>query len=82
MAGNTIRIGPCSISEQGIKFETKGLFFTNTQFVPWQRVRLDVENGDLIVSDAATPKVRTEMSLRMIDNAPVLRFLAHLRTPD
>ena len=81
-AGNIIQIGPCNITERGVQFETKGWVFSDTQFVPWQRVHLDVENGDLIVSDAASPKVRTEMSLRMIDNAPVLRFLAHLRTPD
>jgi tetratricopeptide (TPR) repeat protein len=81
-AGNVIQIGPCSITEQGMQFETKGWVFSDTQFVPWQRVRLEVENGELIVSDAATPKVRTQISLRLIDNAPVLRFLAHLRTPD
>ena len=81
-SGNIIQIGPCSISEKGVQFETKGWIFSETQFVPWNRVRLDVDNGELIVSDAAATKVRTQMSLRLIDNAPVLQFLALLKTPD
>ncbi len=81
-AGHTVQIGLCSITEQGVRFETKGLIFSNTHFVPWRRIRLDVENGDLIVSDAASRKARVAMSLRLVDNAPVIRFLAHLRNPD
>jgi hypothetical protein len=81
-SGNIIQIGPCTISEKGVQFETKGWIFSETQFVPWSRVRLDVDNGELIISDTAATKVRTQMSLRLIDNAPVLHFLAHLKTPD
>ncbi len=81
-AGHSIQIGTCKVNGLGIQFETKGWGFTSTQFVPWQRVHFDVENGDLIVSDRASPKIKTAMSLRLIDNAPVLRFLVHLKTPE
>lgn len=80
--GHTVQIGPCSVSERGVQFETKGWIFSDKHFIPWQQVKLDVENGELVVSDSTSRKARVQMSLRSIGNAPVLHFLAHLRNPN
>ncbi|RON13056.1 tetratricopeptide repeat protein [Pseudomonas frederiksbergensis] len=76
-AGLTLHIGPCKVSSQGIKFETSGWIFTTPHLVPWRRVRVTIENGDVIVSDEQSRKVRISLSLREVDNAPMLSFLAN-----
>lgn len=79
-AGERIPIGPCTVAESGVQFETKGWIFASSHFIPWSRVHVAVANGELMVSDIASPKAKTTMSVRETDNAMVLRFLAHSRS--
>ena len=78
-SGQTIRIGPCEVSSSGVKFQTNGWIFTDTQFVPWNRVRVTIENGEVILSDAQSTKVKTSFPLRETDNAILLHFLVNVR---
>jgi hypothetical protein len=78
-AGKAVRIGPCSVTESGVSFETKGWFSNNQNTVPWKRLGVDLANGDLTVFDKTSPKTRTSMTLRTTDNATVLRILAQVR---
>jgi hypothetical protein len=78
-AGKPVGIGPCSVTESGVSFQTKGWFTKNQNTVPWGRLGIDIANGDLIVFDKASPKTKTSMTLRTTDNAAVLRFLAQVR---
>jgi hypothetical protein len=74
-AGERIVIGPCTLTSIGIGFRTKGWFSTNDNFVPWATVRTAVENGEIVVSDARSPKTRISYPLRDTDNASVLPYL-------
>jgi len=77
-----VRIGTCSITLDGLSFETAGWFSNKANVIPWHRARQTVENGDLIVFDAAALKTRTSMDLRNTENAMVLRYLVRSRNPD
>jgi tetratricopeptide (TPR) repeat protein len=79
-SGNIIQIGQCSISEGGVQFETKKWMFTNVKFLPWDRVSIKLNNGTLVISDLIEPKISTQMSLRTIDNAPLLQILFFYKT--
>jgi hypothetical protein len=78
-AGQPLSVGPCKVFSHGIEFETKGWILTDSHSVPWRRVRVSIENGNMIVSDAASHKARISFPLRETDNALVLRFLADIR---
>jgi tetratricopeptide (TPR) repeat protein len=78
-AGKPVRIGPCSVTESGITFQTKGWFSNNENTVPWVRLGINIVNGDLTVFDKASEKTKTSMTLRTTDNATVLHFLAQVR---
>jgi hypothetical protein len=62
-AGHTVQIGPCSVSEGGVQFETKGWLFAKKHFVSWKRLSFDVENDHLVLLYPNTG-VRKQISLR------------------
>jgi hypothetical protein len=72
---NTVKIGHCSITKAGIEFDTKGWLFSKSNFIPWSRVEFNIENGDLVVKDKFSTKIKTALSLREVDNAFILQFL-------
>ena len=75
--GLSVRIGPCKLTRTGIAYETKGWFSNSACFVPWQRVRISIENGDVIVSDAQSRKSVITFPFLATKNAPVLNYLAN-----
>lgn len=77
--GGSINIGPCKVTRFGVHYEVKGWIFTDEHFVPWSRVRVSVENGDLYIVDLNYSKKRVSFSLRDTDNAPLLRVLANMK---
>jgi tetratricopeptide (TPR) repeat protein len=79
-AGQSVRIGPCTLSSSGIGFETKGWIFTDSHLVPWHRARATMENGDIIVSDVSNHKAKAALSARDVPNAVVLRLLVDLKS--
>jgi len=78
-AGYPLQIGPCKVTNGGVEFDVKGWVFTDRHTVPWHRVRVSLESGDVIVQDAQAPKTKISFSLRDTDNAPILQYLANTR---
>ena len=75
--GHTLRVGPCKVTRSGVEFDVKGWIFSDTHLVPWNRVRVDLDNGEMVVKDVHSSKIKVTFSLRDTDNAPVLRVLVN-----
>ncbi|KAB0265539.1 tetratricopeptide repeat protein [Microvirga brassicacearum] len=80
--GSSVKIGPCTLSSQGVAFETKGWISSKTHLVPWERVRCAVKDGIVTMSDSHAAKVKIDMALRDTDNAPLLTFLSRAMGQD
>lgn len=78
-SGFSIQIGPCKVDRQGVRYEVKGWIFSDEHFVPWYRVRVSMDNGELSVFDASDPKKRVSFSVRDTDNAHLMRILANMK---
>lgn len=78
-AGRTITVGPCTISAQGLHFESKGWIFTDSHMVPWRRIRQSMDNGEITVRDIQVSKAKVTFPLRDTDNAPLLRALINIK---
>lgn len=78
-SGRSFTIGTCSVRDSGVHFEVKGWVFSKQQFVPWNRLEVSIENGEVVVSDATSQKTRTTFSLRDTANAPLLSILARIK---
>ncbi len=79
-SGNAIQLGGCKLTSRGIEFQTKGWVFSDDHFIPWDRVRISTENGEVIVQDAHSSKAKIALPLRETDNAPVLRYMAYMKS--
>lgn len=77
--GQSILIGPCTVRSADVSFEVKGWLFSKQHSVPWDRLDVSIENGEVIVSDATSRKIKTTFSLRDTANAPLLPILAHIK---
>lgn len=75
-AGHTMHIGACPLDKDGVKITTKGWFSNKVHAVPWARLGVTIENGNIVASDTRDRNVRVEMPLRGTDNAAVLQFMA------
>ena len=73
--GNTVLIGPCTLSQQGISFQTQGFLFKKDRFVPWADVSTEIRNGQVVVSSKSQHGVTTSASMKDTDNAVLLPFL-------
>lgn len=77
-SGDPVHIGPCRLTKEGVIYGVKGWIFTSDHFVPWNKLRVLVENGDLILADENEPKKQVSLSLRYTDNALLLRVFAKM----
>ena len=77
--GLSTLIGPCKLVEGGIIFETKGWIFASDHFVPWNRVLINLENGQVIVHDSRDHSKKIDFPLRETENAPLLPILADIK---
>ncbi|GAW87563.1 superkiller protein 3 [Bathymodiolus platifrons methanotrophic gill symbiont] len=73
--GGSINIGHCRLTAQGIHFESKGLIFSKPQFIPWIQATFYFRDGELVVWNSHSKKVKTHLSLRDVDNAFTLKIL-------
>ena len=69
----SVDIGGCSLSYKGVTYSTG--FFGGSHFVNWKDVKMDVDNGELIVRDSINIKKKISFSLRNTDNAFVLYII-------
>jgi len=77
-AGREVKIGPCSLAKNAVKFEYSGWFSSKQMTIPWSRVETDMSNGVLSVYDRENPKTRAKMEIRDTENAVILQFLVHI----
>jgi tetratricopeptide (TPR) repeat protein len=77
--GHVLHVGKCLVSDNGLEFETTGWIFTKKHTVPWNRGRASVENGDLVVFDAAVSAAKITLPMQQTDNAAVLQYLIRTR---
>jgi tetratricopeptide (TPR) repeat protein len=77
-SGNAVTIGSCTVSQQGIGFQTQGIIFKKDRFVPWSDVATEICNGQVMVSSKSQHGVATSVSMRDVDNAVLLPFLRAL----
>lgn len=74
-AGNTIQIGSCGLSRQGVSFQTQGIIFKKVRFVPWSDLETEIRNGQMVVSSKSQSGVATSVSMKGADNAVLLPFI-------
>ena len=74
-SGNTVLIGPCTLSQQGISFQTQGFLFKKDRFVSWADVSTEIRNGQVVVSSKSQQGVTISASMKDTDNAVLLPFL-------
>lgn len=78
MGGKTLAIGPINITQSGVSFESKWLFFSSHNNVPWIFVDVIIDNGMAIVINKSTGKKSVPISLRDVPNAVLLPIIPKL----
>jgi tetratricopeptide (TPR) repeat protein len=73
--GEIISIGGVQISKDGVIFSVNGWIWSKSHMCPWSRVRADLSNGELVLSDPGNSKAKTSMPLRDTNNAFVLYMM-------
>lgn len=81
-ASERVGIGPVITHRTGIEFQVAGWFFRKNVSVPWDFVRMEVHNGELIVFDRRAPKSRVVLPLATTDNALTLHFFGIINQRD
>lgn len=74
--GKRVQIGIVTITHEGVEFVVKRWLISKTVVCPWSRLKSDIYNGDIVISDPAEPKANASLSLYETDNALVLHFIA------
>ncbi len=74
-SNQTIRIGSAPVSKAGITFTIDGWFSNKQELCPWHRLRSEIENGEVIITDSANSKAKIALPLAAIDNAIALHLL-------
>ena len=73
--GQSVKIGGCTLTSNGIQFETTGWFSSKTHILPWSNVSAGVLNGEVVVSERSTPKNKIILPLLLTDNALAIAAL-------
>jgi tetratricopeptide (TPR) repeat protein len=77
--GRSVQVGEAVVNAQGVTFTIKGWFSDKTEVCPWRRVKVELENGDVILTDATNSKAKITLPAAQVDNAFPLFFLAKSR---
>jgi hypothetical protein len=73
-AGQTVVVGPCTLSSAGVAFRT-GLIFQKDHLLPWQDVDTQMGSGHISVSSRTNRNAQVPMAARDTDNAVILPIL-------
>ena len=75
-AGQQVVIGPCTLTRQGIAFQTQGFIFKKDRLVPWREVASDIRNGQIVIWSTTQPGgVSIAVSPRNAENAVLLPLI-------
>lgn len=75
VSNQTIRIGSAPVSKAGITFTIDGWFSNRQEVCPWHRLRSEIDNGDVVITDSANSKAKIALTLAAVDNAIALHLL-------
>jgi hypothetical protein len=73
--GDTVVIGPCTLTQQGIGFKTRGWVFEEDCFVGWRDVITETRNGQMIISSKTQHEIAVSLALIDTDNAVLMPIL-------
>jgi hypothetical protein len=74
-SGNTVLIEHCTLSRQGISFQTQGFIFKKERFIPWPDASTETRNGQVVISSKSQPGMTVSASMKDADNAVLLPLL-------
>src|SRR5262249_22665937 len=64
-----VQMGSLLLAKDGVMFTTQGWFTSSTILCPWSRVKTEIKNGELVVSDPENSKAIARLALHEVDNA-------------
>ena len=73
--GGLLVIGSCTLSAQGVAFQTPGFLFAKQRFLPWADVSVELTRGEMVVSSRSSPSVKTAVAIKENDNAVLLPII-------
>ena len=73
--GGAIMIGGCRVTKANIQFETKGWFSSKSHSVPWNKLKVDLSNGELILCSIDNYSEKVSMPLMTTPNSFILYLL-------
>ena len=73
-SGQLVVIGPCTLTRQGIAFQSQGLIKKH-RFFGWRDVKTETRNGQVVVSSNADSGITIAVSMRDTENAVLLPIL-------
>lgn len=76
-ASNGVPMGDVVVFESGVRFSVQGFIFKKDHFAPWAALKTHMANGDVVIKDVTNPKVFARLPIATVDNALLLRTLAH-----
>ena len=71
----TTRYGAVVADSYGIKFTIPGWFGEKQEHCPWRRLRSEIDNGEVVITDSANPKAKVSLPLPNVDNAFILHMI-------
>ena len=76
-AGEQVVIGPCTLTDDGIAFQTQGLI-PKHRFVEWCDVTTEIRNGQVVVFSETDRAISISISMRDTENAVLLPILSRM----
>jgi tetratricopeptide (TPR) repeat protein len=70
--GSAIMIGGCRLTKANVQFETKGWFTSKSHSVPWNKLKVDLSNGELILRSIDNYSEKVSMPLMTTPNSFIL----------
>lgn len=77
-AGQTVVIGPCTLTREGIAFQTSGLIFKKNRFIAWRDVATDTRNGQVFFASKVQNRIGIAVCMRDTDNAVLLPVVSDM----
>jgi tetratricopeptide (TPR) repeat protein len=72
----SVYIGGIPVTKQGVTLKVSGWFTEKEEFFSWTNLKVEVINGDLVISSRNNSKAAASLSLVEVDNAWVLLMIA------
>ena len=74
--GGTVAIGPLKCNKDGVVLNVIGLLGHKDILCPWSRLKTDIYNGSITLTDGSSSKFHAVLDLSEIDNAFMLHNLS------